>query len=160
MKTKGPNTGRRLKARASPSKRSPSISSEDYLERIHELIERKGHARAVDIAASLAVSQPSVTAMVKKLAGLGFLKYRRYRGLVMTDQGRAVAVSIKSRHATLQRFLSLLGVDAITQEHDIEGLEHCLSEATLQRLAELPAFFESRPDVLREFGQAKERAGV
>jgi DtxR family transcriptional regulator, manganese transport regulator len=158
MKAKGQNTGRRLKAPPSPSRMSPSISNEDYLERIHELIERTGHARVVDIAACLAVSQPSVTAMVKKLAGRGFLKYRKYRGLVMTDKGREVAQRIKNRHATLQRFLSLLGVDAVTQEQDIEGLEHCLSEATLQRLAELAAFFESRPDVLREFGQAKELA--
>src|SRR5690606_459977 len=32
---------------------SPSQSAEDYLERIHELIEQKGYARVVDIASSL-----------------------------------------------------------------------------------------------------------
>ena len=45
----------------------PSQTAEDYLERIHELIEEKGYARVVDIASSLAVRQASVTSMVQKL---------------------------------------------------------------------------------------------
>ena len=40
----------------------PSQSAEDYLKRIHELIERKGYARVVDIASSLKVKQASVLA--------------------------------------------------------------------------------------------------
>ena len=39
----------------------PSQSAEDYLERIHELIEGKGYARVVDIASSLKVKRASVT---------------------------------------------------------------------------------------------------
>src|ERR1044071_6855844 len=53
-------------------KLSPSQSAEDYLERIHELIEKKGYARVVDIASSLKVRQASVTSMVQKLAEAGF----------------------------------------------------------------------------------------
>ena len=45
----------------------PSQSAEDYLERIHELIESKGNAHVADIAQSLNVGQPSVTSMVQKL---------------------------------------------------------------------------------------------
>ena len=45
----------------------PSQTAEDYLERIHELIEEKGYARVVDIASSLDVKQASVTSMVQKL---------------------------------------------------------------------------------------------
>ncbi|HEU5124881.1 MAG TPA: MarR family transcriptional regulator, partial [Verrucomicrobiae bacterium] len=96
-------------------KASPSQSAEDYLERIHELIEQKGYARVVDIASSLKVKQASVTVMVQKLAEAGFLKYEKYRGLVMTDEGRAVAQTIQNRHATLSRFFSLLGLDPETQ---------------------------------------------
>jgi len=44
-----------------------SSAAEDYLERIQELIEAKGYARVVDIAASLGISQASVTNMVKRL---------------------------------------------------------------------------------------------
>lgn len=151
MKSKPENAERRQRTARSEAAASPSISTEDYLERIDELIERKGYARVVDIAAQLEVSQPSVTAMVKRLAEAGYLNYEKYRGLVMTEKGRAVALRIKSRHATLQRFFSLLELDEATQEKDIEGIEHCLSAATLQRLEELADFLEARPEVLRDF---------
>ncbi|MFO1501817.1 MAG: transcriptional regulator MntR [Verrucomicrobiota bacterium] len=128
----------------------PSATSEDYLERISELIEQKGYARVVDIAGMLKVSQPSVTAMVKRLADGGYLHYEKYRGLVMTDRGRAVASRIRDRHAILKRFLSLLHLDEQTQETDIEGLEHSLSSTTLERLADLVAFFEKQPKLLKD----------
>ncbi|MFN7141580.1 MAG: MarR family transcriptional regulator, partial [Limisphaerales bacterium] len=83
---------------------APSQSAEDYLERIHELIEEKGYARVVDIASSLRVKQASVTNMVKKLGELGYLKYERYRGLILTEKGRSVAERIQKRHETLSRF--------------------------------------------------------
>jgi len=140
-----------------PTHASPSQSAEDYLERIHELIERKGYARVVDIASSLKVRQASVTNMVKKLAEAGFLKYEKYRGLLMTEKGRKVARRIQHRHATLSRFFSLFGLDAETQRLDIEGIEHHLSPATLEMLADLTMFFEKNPDRLRAFLQSRKR---
>src|SRR3989442_7711180 len=128
---------------------SPSQSAEDYLERIHELIEEKGYARVVDIASSLEVKQASVTSMVQKLGELGYLNYEKYRGLVLTDKGRAVAAKIQKRHETLSRFFSLLGLDAKTQRQDIEGIEHHLSPATVTVLADLAAVFEKNPEMLR-----------
>src|ERR1043165_6161566 len=102
----------------------PSQTAEDYLERIHELIEEKGYARVVDIASSLDVKQASVTSMVQKLGELGYLNYEKYRGLVLTDKGRAVAAKIQKRHETLSRFFSLFDLDKQVQQHDIEGIEH------------------------------------
>ena len=136
---------------------SPSQSAEDYLERIHELIEAKGYARVVDIASSLKVRQASVTSMVQKLDRAGFVKYEKYRGLLLTDQGRAVARSIQDRHATLSRFFSLFGLDTETQRADIEGIEHHLSPATLEMFADLAGFFEQDPEALRAFKQSRKR---
>src|SRR6478672_3281974 len=101
-----------------PTHAMPSQTAEDYLERIHELIEQKGYARVVDIASSLKVREASVTSMVQKLDELGFLKYEKYRGLILTDKGREVARKIQGRHETLARFFSLFGLDAETQGHD------------------------------------------
>src|SRR5436309_507519 len=129
----------------------PSQSAEDYLERIHELIEEKGYARVVDIASSLQVKQASVTSMVQKLGELGYLNYEKYRGLVLTDKGRAVACNIQKRHETLSRFFSLLGLDYETQKRDIEGIEHHLSPETAEVLSDLAAFFESNPETLQNF---------
>src|SRR5213080_315543 len=134
---------------ATPS--SPGQSAEDYLERIHELIEEKGYARVVDIASSLQVKQASVTSMVQKLGELGYLNYEKYRGLVLTEKGRAVARGIQKRHETLSRFFSLFGLDNETQRKDIEGIEHYLSPATVDVLADLAKFFEDDPQRLKAF---------
>jgi Mn-dependent DtxR family transcriptional regulator len=140
-----------------PTPASPSQSAEDYLERIHELIEAKGYARVVDIASSLKVRRASVTAMVQKLGRAGFVKYEKYRGLVLTDEGREVARKIQNRHETLSRFFSLFGLDAESQRADIEGIEHHLSPDTLEILADLAAFFEANPGALRDFKQSRKR---
>lgn len=133
----------------------PSQSAEDYLERIHELIQEKGYARVVDIASSLDVKQASVTSMVQKLDELGFLKYEKYRGLVLTQKGEEIARKIQNRHETLSRFFSLFGLSAETQQQDIEGIEHHLSPATVDVLADLAHFFEQNPDVLKQFTETR-----
>ena len=135
----------------------PSQTAEDYLERIHELIEQKGYARVVDIASSLKVKQASVTSMVQKLAEAGYLKYEKYRGLILTEQGRGVAREIQSRHETLSRFLSLFGLDTETQRQDIEGIEHHLSPDTVQILSDLARFFEQHPEMLKQFKQSRRK---
>lgn len=129
----------------------PSQSAEDYLERIHELIEEKGYARVVDIASSLQVKQASVTSMVQKLGELGYINYEKYRGLILTEKGREVARRIQKRHETLSRFFSLLGLPSKTQQADIEGIEHHLSAETVECLADLAQYFEDNPTILREF---------
>ncbi len=129
----------------------PSQSAEDYLERIHELIESKGNAHVADIAQSLNVGQPSVTSMVQKLADEGYLRYEKYRSLTLTDAGRAVAERIRNRHAVLASFFTLFDLDDDTQARDIEGIEHHLSSDTLNTLANLTAFFEEHPKILAQF---------
>ena len=140
-----------------PIQAAPSQTAEDYLERIHELIEQKGYARVVDIASSLKVKQASVTSMVQKLAEAGYLKYEKYRGLILTEKGRDVARTIQNRHATLSRFFSLFGLDSETQHEDIEGIEHHLSADTVEILSDLAQFFEEHPETLRKFQRSRER---
>ena len=136
---------------------TPSQTAEDYLERIHELIELKGYARVVDIASSLKVKQASVTSMVQKLAEAGYLKYEKYRGLVLTPKGRDVARGIQKRHETLSRFFSVFGLDADSQQEDIEGIEHHLSPDTVQILSDLAQFFEGNPDILKKFKDSRRK---
>jgi Mn-dependent DtxR family transcriptional regulator len=134
-----------------PSEQPPTQSAEDYLERIQELIEEKGYARVVDIASSLNVKQASVTSMVQKLGELGYLNYEKYRGLILTDKGKQVATGIQKRHEVLSRFFTLFGLDEKTQTHDIEGIEHHLSPATVDVLEGLVKFFERNPESLKQF---------
>jgi len=141
-----------------PTTMSPSQSAEDYLERIHELIEEKGYARVVDIASSLKVKQASVTSMVQKLGEAGYLNYEKYRGLMLTNKGREVARRIQNRHETLSRFFSLFGLDAETQRRDIEGIEHHLSPATVEILSDLAQFFEDQPEILKVFRKSRKNS--
>ena len=130
---------------------NPSQSAEDYLERIHELIESKGTAHVADIAQSLGVGKPSVTSMVQKLADEGYLNYEKYRSLTLTDSGRSVAKRIRDRHKVLAEFFTLLDLDDKTQARDIEGIEHHLSSETLDTFADLSEFFRQNPKVLEQF---------
>ena len=72
--------------------------------------------------------------------------------------GIEVARRIRSRHETLSRFFSLFGLDTEIQRRDIEGIEHHLSPATLEFLADLAAFFEENPERLKQFKQFRTRA--
>lgn len=112
--------------------RSPAM--EDYLEQIYNLIEMKGYARVVDIAANLGISQASVTNMIRRLHQEEFLIYERYRGVVLTDQGRRIGKEIAKRHEVLTRLLSGFGLDPQTVHEDVEGMEHHVSKVTLKVL--------------------------
>src|ERR1700740_1332827 len=101
-----------------------STAVEDYRDRILELINSKGYARVVDIAAALEISQASVTNMVQRLDAEGLLKYEKYRGLVLTEAGGKLARSIAHRHKLLTDFLKLLGLHDRGIYHEVEGMEH------------------------------------
>jgi Mn-dependent DtxR family transcriptional regulator len=125
-----------------------SAAVEDYLERILELINLKGYARVVDIATALKISQASVTNMVQRLDGDGLLKYEKYRGLVLTTAGETLARNIARRHQLLTDFLKLLGLDDRVIYHDVEGMEHHISPATLRAIETLTEQLRRRPALL------------
>jgi Mn-dependent DtxR family transcriptional regulator len=143
---------------ASPKTRRNSAAVEDYLERILELINSKGYARVVDIATSLGISQASVTNMVQRLDADGLLKYEKYRGLVLTAAGETLARKIARRHELLTGFLQLLGLDQRVIDHDVEGMEHHISPATLRAIEALTGQLRRRPALLANF--RSKRKGV
>ncbi len=126
------------------SSTSPSENWEDYLARIHELIEAKGYARVADIADQLKIASASVTSMIQKMAKAGLLNYERYRGLSLTPTGEAAALGIRHRHRVLTAFLTQLGVPADVVERDVEGLEHHLSSVSVEKIATLLPKLRSR----------------
>src|SRR5215468_4366070 len=124
-----------------------STAVEDYLERILELINSKGYARVIDIAAALKISQASVTNMVQRLDADGLLKYEKYRGLILTAAGKKLARRIAQRHKLLSEFLKLLGVDDRVIYQDVEGMEHHISPSTLRAIAALTRQLQRRPNL-------------
>ena len=131
-----------------------SAAVEDYLERILQLMNSKGYARVVDIAASLKISQASVTNMVQRLDADGLLKYEKYRGLVLTPAGKTVARNITRRHELLSDFLKLLGLDEQVIYRDVEGMEHHISPSTLRAIAALTERLKRQPALLARLGSS------
>lgn len=126
-------------------------SMEDYLERIHELIEAKGYARPIEIAAALGIRQSSVTKMMRRLHEQGLAIYEKHRGLTLTDAGAKIAIRIRRRHKTVSEFLRLLGVDEQCLQEDTEGMEHHISSQTIARLEALVAYLHDHPDIVADF---------
>ena len=128
-----------------------SESTEDHLERIQELVDRKGYARVADLAASLHLSRSAVSNMVRRLARRGFVNYEKYRGFTLTGEGRKVADHIKVRHQTLTDMLELLGLGQDTVKQEVEAIEHHLKPETLEVLSKLVRFWRRRPKHLHAF---------
>ncbi len=107
---------------------------EDYLKTILILQNRKGTVRSMDVAESLHVTKPSVSRAMKALREGGFLTMDEDKRLCLTDTGRAAAEQVFQRHSALKTLLVSLGVCAETAEKDACGMEHVVSDETLDRI--------------------------
>jgi DtxR family Mn-dependent transcriptional regulator len=113
-----------------------SVSIEDYAKAIYVLEERHGVASTTALADRLEISPPAVSAMVKKLAALGYVTHVRYRGVRLTDEGRRVALEVLRHHRLLETYLvEELGVPWDRVHAEAEVLEHVLSEGLEERIA-------------------------
>ena len=109
-------------------------SAEDYLEQILMLLEQKGHARSVDIAAGLNVSKPSVSVAMKRLRENGYIKMSTDNMISLTDKGYAIARKIYDRHQVLTKYLVQLGVPEDIAREDACKIEHDLSEESFNAI--------------------------
>lgn len=128
----------------------PTPSMEDYIEQIYLLIEEKGYARVSDIAGNLSVHPSSVTKMVQKLDQEEYLVYEKYRGLILTPNGKKIGKRLVYRHELLEKMLRLIGVKEENIYHDVEGIEHHLSWDAIDRIGDLVEYFEESPKRVEE----------
>ncbi len=105
---------------------------EDYVEMIADLIEETGEARAVDLAARFGVTSPTVNATIQRLQRDGLVDTRPYRSIFLTKEGVKLANACKERHQIVHDFLVSLGVPSEIADADAEGMEHHISDHTLQ----------------------------
>jgi len=109
-----------------------SETAEDYVELIADLIDARGAARAVDIAKHLGITHASVASTVSRLQRDGLLKHQPYRSIFLTEAGRGLAQTARRRHRLVVAFLRVLGLPEEIAERDAEGIEHHVSEQTLE----------------------------
>jgi DtxR family Mn-dependent transcriptional regulator len=113
-----------------------SASIEDYAKAIYVLEARYGAASTNALAERLGVSAPAVSAMVKRLASLGYVEHARYHGVNLTEEGRRIALEVLRHHRLLETYLvEELGVPWDRVDAEAEVLEHVLSEGLEARIA-------------------------
>ncbi len=117
--------------------RDLTISGEDYLKAIYQLSEAGTPATTTGIAEALALTAPSVSGMVKRLADAGLLEHLPYKGVTLTASGRQAALQMLRRHRLIEAYLvSFLGYGWDTVHDEAERLEHAVSDDLVHRMAE------------------------
>jgi DtxR family Mn-dependent transcriptional regulator len=122
---------------------------EDYLEAIHNVHNRKGYVRVKDVANTLSITCPSVTEMLKKLVSLRLISYEKYGRVILTEKGSEIARTVKDRHDTLVKLLTLAGVPDDTADKDACVMEHHLSPVSLEQLKKLVGCLEGQDSLKR-----------
>ncbi len=102
-------------------------SAENYLEAILILNRRNGDVHAIDIAAELNFSKPSVSIAMKKLRENGYVEINEMGHITLTPSGQEIAERIYERHTFLSAWLSSLGVDPMVAAEDACRMEHVIS---------------------------------
>jgi DtxR family Mn-dependent transcriptional regulator len=124
-----------------------SESVEEYLEAIYKYNERGELAKNQDLSELLAISPPSVTQMIQKLANEGLVTYEPYKGVLLTGKGTAEAQRIVRKHRLLERFLhDTLGMKNEKVHLEACKMEHSLSDEAAAALCDTLKKPETCPD--------------
>lgn len=109
---------------------------EDYLKATYRLQIGGEPVAMQDLAGELALSGPSVTNMVKRLAELGLARHSPYRGAVLTPAGEKIALRVIRHHRLLELYLTeSLGYEWDRVHEEAERLEHHVSAELAARIA-------------------------
>ncbi len=112
-------------------------SVEDYLKAIYRLSSGDHPATTSDIAHLLDLSAPSVSGMIKRLSEQGLVEHVPYKGVLLTSDGRRLALRMVRRHRMIEAYLvRFLGYDWDTVHDEAERLEHAVSDTMVERMAE------------------------
>jgi DtxR family manganese transport transcriptional regulator len=106
--------------------------TEDYTELIDSLVESQSEARVCDIARELGVSHVSVLKTLKRLTRDGYLKDSSR--IELTEKGKQTGQFARRKHQILKEFLLKLGVPESIVDIDVEGIEHYISQTTLEAI--------------------------
>lgn len=114
----------------------PSTSAENYLKTIYIRQQEEGRrVKTKEIAEDLEVSLPSVSGMLKSLAGDELVEYEPYRGVRLTEKGQKLALRVIRNHRLIEVFLvQTLGYSWDEVHSEAERLEHAVSDKLVERI--------------------------
>ena len=131
-----------------------SHSAAHHIVAIVELLERHGYARVSDVAKLLNITRGSASLTLKALKQRGLVEEDENRFLKLSDEGKEVASSVRGRAFLMRRFfIDVLDIPSEDAEVDACKIEHLVSLATAERLAQFLRYFsadDSRAIAFRE----------
>ena len=115
-----------------------SKAEENYLKAIFKIYEKTGkHVHTNAIALHLDNSAASVTDMVQKLSEKNLVNYTKYKGALLTNEGKKIVTGLIRRHRLWEYFLvNKLGFGWDNVHELAEELEHIHSEELISKLDE------------------------
>lgn len=109
-------------------------TSEDYLEAMLIIKNKKGYIRSIDIARQLGITKPSVTYTTKRLREKGYITMDNDNYITITEKGLVIAEKTYARHRILTDLFIRLGVPEDIAEDDACKIEHDISSETFEAL--------------------------
>ena len=87
------------------------------------------------VSVALDITAPSVTDMAKRLMENGYIDYRKYYGMRLTEQGTALALKLIRRHRLIELYLVNELAYELHEVHDeAEELEHTVSDRFIEAI--------------------------
>jgi len=119
---------------------------DDFLKAVYSLQQQTDPVPTTLLAQTLKISAPSVTDMVKRLAGIDdehlhhisipLLEYEPYHGVRLSPDGKKIALEVIRHHRLLELYLvQNLGYSWDEVHEEAERLEHHISEKLEARIA-------------------------
>ena len=105
-----------------------SVSQEDYLKAIWEMLEENQEPISARLAEELNVTPPAVTAALKRMTRDGHVKVERGGRIHLTAKGRKVAQHLMVRHQLAEMLLTeVIGLSWSKAHAEAERMEHAIS---------------------------------
>ena len=83
-----------------------SVVTEEYLESIFRLQEKRGIARTSEIVKLLKVAPGTVTNTIERLERKGLVTHTPYKGVKLTEEGARIAMRVIRKHRLSERLLT------------------------------------------------------
>ncbi len=105
-----------------------SVSQEDYLKAIWEMLEENQEPISARLAEALEVTPPAVTAAIKRMLRDGLVKAERGGRISLTAQGKKTAQHLMLRHQLAEMLLTeVIGLSWTKAHAQAERMEHAIS---------------------------------
>lgn len=105
-----------------------SVSQEDYLKSIWEMLEEDHIPISARLAEDLNVTPPAVTAALKRMTRDGLVRVERSGRIDLTKKGRQIAERMALRHQLAEMLLTdVIGLPWSKAHDEAERMEHAIS---------------------------------